>query len=288
MPRVGQWRAVAALPVPGEDPRRYPASRRSGVRSPPMASRPERSARSGGGKASGSCPRRNTVTGVTGASLVASQQRRAPFVEAPEPEPRHPRADARPRGALARVCPPRSGEGAGRRRRSTAGLPGSVKPLAFARARSRDSAEHASPWCEWTGGGCSTASPLRPLFFRDARPEQRIETLIHELYHVSRASMARSIRGAATPASARASPGRSVRWCAATCGSVRPRSSLPSPITARSVSSPGWSDRRPPRPRPLAAGLHRGAPVHRHRPDADPAEAPGASCRGERLPGARD
>jgi hypothetical protein len=28
---------------------------------------------------------------------------------------------------------------------------------------------------------------LRPLFFRDSRPEQRVETLLHELYHVSSA-----------------------------------------------------------------------------------------------------
>ena len=62
---------------------------------------------------------------------------------------------------------------------------GSVKPLAFARARSRDSTGARKPVVRVDGRRMLYCVTLRPLFFRDARPEQRIETLLHELYHVS-------------------------------------------------------------------------------------------------------
>ena len=62
---------------------------------------------------------------------------------------------------------------------------GSVKPLAFARAKSRDHSGVRKPVVRVDGRRMLYCVTLRPLFFRDSRPEQRIETLLHELYHVS-------------------------------------------------------------------------------------------------------
>jgi hypothetical protein len=65
------------------------------------------------------------------------------------------------------------------------GSRGSVKPLAFARGKSRDHSGTRKPVVRVEGRRMLYCVTLRPLFFRDARPEQRIETLLHELYHVS-------------------------------------------------------------------------------------------------------
>ena len=62
---------------------------------------------------------------------------------------------------------------------------GSVKPLAFARAKSRDHSGVRKPVVRVEGRRMLYCVTLRPLFFRESRPEQRIETLLHELYHVS-------------------------------------------------------------------------------------------------------
>lgn len=62
---------------------------------------------------------------------------------------------------------------------------GSVKPLAFARAKSRDAGGARKPVVRVDGRRMLYCVTLRPLFFRDASPEQRVETLLHELYHVS-------------------------------------------------------------------------------------------------------
>ena len=64
---------------------------------------------------------------------------------------------------------------------------GSVKPLAFARAKSRDHSGVRKPVVRVEGRRMLYCVTLRPLFFRDSRPEQRVETLLHELYHVSHA-----------------------------------------------------------------------------------------------------
>ena len=64
---------------------------------------------------------------------------------------------------------------------------GSVKPLAFARGKSRDHSGTRKPVVRFEGRRMLYCVTLRPLFFRDARPEQRVETLLHELYHVSQA-----------------------------------------------------------------------------------------------------
>lgn len=62
---------------------------------------------------------------------------------------------------------------------------GSVKPLTFAGGRSRDPGGARKPVVRVGGRRMLYCVTLRPLFFRQARPEQRIETLLHELYHVS-------------------------------------------------------------------------------------------------------
>src|SRR5215470_10328056 len=67
------------------------------------------------------------------------------------------------------------------------GSRGSVKPLAFARGKSRDHSGARKPVVRIDGRRMLYCVTLRPLFFRDARPEQRVETLLHELYHVSQA-----------------------------------------------------------------------------------------------------
>jgi hypothetical protein len=67
------------------------------------------------------------------------------------------------------------------------GSRGSVKPLAFASGKSRDHSGARKPVVRVDGRRMLYCVTLRPLFFRDARPEQRVETLIHELYHVSQA-----------------------------------------------------------------------------------------------------
>jgi len=65
------------------------------------------------------------------------------------------------------------------------GSRGSVKPLAFARGKSRDRSGARKPVVRVNGRRMLYCVTLRPLFFRDSRPEQRLETLLHELYHVS-------------------------------------------------------------------------------------------------------
>ena len=65
------------------------------------------------------------------------------------------------------------------------GSRGSVKPLAFARGKSRDRSGARKPVVRVDGRRMLYCVTLRPLFFRDSRPDQRLETLLHELYHVS-------------------------------------------------------------------------------------------------------
>jgi hypothetical protein len=65
------------------------------------------------------------------------------------------------------------------------GSRGSVKPLTFAAGRSRDRSGLRKPVVKVGGRRILYCITLRPLFFRDARPEQRVETLLHELFHAS-------------------------------------------------------------------------------------------------------
>jgi hypothetical protein len=65
------------------------------------------------------------------------------------------------------------------------GSRGSVKPLTFAQGKSRDRTGLRKPVVKVDGKRMLYCITLRPLFFRDARPEQRVETILHELFHTS-------------------------------------------------------------------------------------------------------
>ena len=62
---------------------------------------------------------------------------------------------------------------------------GSVKPLAFVGGKSRDATGLRKPVVKVHGRRMLYCITLRPLFFRASTPEARIETLLHELFHVS-------------------------------------------------------------------------------------------------------
>lgn len=62
---------------------------------------------------------------------------------------------------------------------------GSVKPLAFAGARTRDTTGLRKPLVKVHGRRMLYCITLRPLFFRASTPEARVETLLHELFHLS-------------------------------------------------------------------------------------------------------
>jgi hypothetical protein len=62
---------------------------------------------------------------------------------------------------------------------------GSVKPLAFAAGKSRDTTGLRKPVVKFHGRRMLYCITLRPLFFRASTPEARVETLLHELFHVS-------------------------------------------------------------------------------------------------------
>ncbi len=62
---------------------------------------------------------------------------------------------------------------------------GSVKPLTFAGGKSRDATGLRKPVVRLHGRRMLYCITLRPLFFRASTPEARVETLLHELFHVS-------------------------------------------------------------------------------------------------------
>ena len=268
--------------VPGQQPRR-----RRGLRRPPGAPSgpPAREAERPPDPVRGGTPSRAVTHGLL---VVASGPRRAPLVEAPQSQPRHPRADARPRVRVpefSHLVPTKVLVVAGEARRASRG---SVKPLAFARGKSRDHSGARKPVVRVAGRRMLYCVTLRPLFFRDARPEQRVETLLHELYHVS-PRLRRHARPVAAPRAPRAEvlahlspappplpaalPPRGPR-------ALRPSRTGADPRLARAPSGDT-------RQGAFAAALHRGAALHRHRPDADPgkhrAPAPAGDGPAERL-----
>ena len=62
-----------------------------------------------------------------------------------------------------------------------------VKPLTFANGKSRDAdTGFRRPIIKVNGKKVLYTITLRPLFFRDSDADQRIGTLLHELFHISR------------------------------------------------------------------------------------------------------
>jgi hypothetical protein len=71
---------------------------------------------------------------------------------------------------------------AGEARRSSRGT---VKPLTFASGRMTDGHGRRKPLVRLKGKRMLYCITLRPLFFRASSPKDRIETVLHELFHIS-------------------------------------------------------------------------------------------------------
>jgi len=61
-----------------------------------------------------------------------------------------------------------------------------VRPLAFTGGKRVDSLGRKKPLVRVHGRRMLYVITLRPLFFRDSTPRQRVATLLHELFHISR------------------------------------------------------------------------------------------------------
>jgi predicted metallopeptidase len=62
---------------------------------------------------------------------------------------------------------------------------GSIKPLTFAQGKSKDLLGHRKPVVRMDGKRMLYCITLRPLFFRKSTARDRIQTLLHELFHVA-------------------------------------------------------------------------------------------------------
>lgn len=63
---------------------------------------------------------------------------------------------------------------------------GTAKPLAFSSGKRTDSLGRKKPLVKLYGRRILYSITLRPLFFRRSTPRQRIATVLHELFHISR------------------------------------------------------------------------------------------------------
>lgn len=63
---------------------------------------------------------------------------------------------------------------------------GTVKPLCFRGGRSTDRTGRRKPIIRIKGKRMLYCITLRPLFFRASTPKSRVETVMHELFHMSR------------------------------------------------------------------------------------------------------
>lgn len=63
---------------------------------------------------------------------------------------------------------------------------GTVKPLCFRGGRSTDRTGRRKPIIRVKGKRMLYCITLRPLFFRASTPKSRVETVMHELFHMSR------------------------------------------------------------------------------------------------------
>lgn len=63
---------------------------------------------------------------------------------------------------------------------------GTVKPLCFRGGRSTDRTGRRKPIVRLKGKRMLYCITLRPLFFRSSTPGSRVETVMHELFHLSR------------------------------------------------------------------------------------------------------
>lgn len=63
---------------------------------------------------------------------------------------------------------------------------GTVKPLTFAGKKRTDSMGRRKPRVKLHGRQMLYCITLRPLFFRQSTPRQRVATVLHELFHISK------------------------------------------------------------------------------------------------------
>ena len=63
---------------------------------------------------------------------------------------------------------------------------GTVKPLTFAEKKRTDSLGRKKPRVKVHGRQMLYCITLRPLFFRQSTPRQRVATVLHELFHISK------------------------------------------------------------------------------------------------------
>lgn len=63
---------------------------------------------------------------------------------------------------------------------------GTARPLAFSGGKRTDSLGRKKPLVKLYGRRILYSITLRPLFFRRSTPRQRIATVLHELFHISR------------------------------------------------------------------------------------------------------
>src|SRR4051812_31579125 len=83
---------------------------------------------------------------------------------------------------FAHVDPSRIVVVAGEARRASRGT---VKPLTFRGGKQRDAEGNRKPLVKLHGRKMLYCVTLRPLFFRDSTVRERVETLLHELFHIS-------------------------------------------------------------------------------------------------------
>ena len=62
---------------------------------------------------------------------------------------------------------------------------GTVRPLTFAGGKTEDKRGRRKPVVRYRGKRMLYLITLRPLFFRGSQPDQRIRTILHELFHIS-------------------------------------------------------------------------------------------------------
>ena len=63
---------------------------------------------------------------------------------------------------------------------------GTVKPLCFTAKRRTDSLGRKKPLVKLHGRQMLYSITLRPLFFRRSTPRERVATVLHELFHISK------------------------------------------------------------------------------------------------------
>lgn len=114
-------------------------------------------------------------------SALAATRRRPDFTQAVRALLEHV---ARTHPEFAHVDASRIVVVAGEARR---GSRATVRPLAFTGGRRTDSLGRKKPLVKVHGQRCLYTITLRPLFFRRSTARQRVATILHELFHISRA-----------------------------------------------------------------------------------------------------